>query len=108
MEAVTGLRGFTSDPFTCDCPCKDTSKRHNPRIDVFVNIAKKLIWQRYEIYGLNKNPYLYSLAKLFFYILLLLLPIIHTTGSGKTIPLRAEQCDLFSSLKLSEKGLSAE
>ena len=48
------------------------------------------------------------MTKLFFYILLLLLPIIHTTGSGKTIPARAEQCDLFSSLKLSEKGLSSE
>lgn len=48
------------------------------------------------------------MTKLFFYILLLLLPIIHTTGSGKTIPVRAEQCDLFSSLKLSEKGLSSE
>jgi hypothetical protein len=52
--------------------------------------------------------YLYNLIKRFLFIILILLPIIHSAGSGKPDAPRDEQCDLFSTLRLAEKGLADE
>ncbi len=48
------------------------------------------------------------MRKPFLYLLLLLVPILNKAGSGMTVPVVAEQYDLYAALKLEEMGLSKE
>lgn len=48
------------------------------------------------------------MVKRFLFFILILLPIIHSAGSNKPNPGRAQECDVFSTLNLAERGLSSE
>ncbi|MCX6303764.1 MAG: murein L,D-transpeptidase catalytic domain family protein [Bacteroidetes bacterium] len=47
------------------------------------------------------------MRKYFLYILLLLIPVMNTSGSGMRVPVMEDQPDLFTALNLSQKGLTS-
>lgn len=43
-----------------------------------------------------------------YFLLLLLIPVLNKSGSGNPAPSMNMQCDIYTLLKLAEKGLSGE